>query len=73
MSLSDRDKAVELLISIMVQNPFDSTKKHYYKSLSNHIINSLLKAGYVNDKMLVNISEVQDELDQAIFKCKVEE
>jgi len=38
----------------------------------NYILNQLMKAGYTNDKTIVDVSEIQDKLKQAVFKCRTD-
>jgi len=43
------------------------------RATANSILNRLFKDGYLNEKVSVDASEIQDQLEQAVFKCKVEE
>lgn len=73
MSLKDREKALEIIDSTVRKFYTSSDPKYPNITISNYILNKLFKAGYLNDKILVHADEVKDELDQAVFKCKVEE
>jgi hypothetical protein len=77
MSLKDRKKAIDIVASAIVENYFDQNQNasitDFDRAVSSRVLNELLKAGYLNDKASVHASEIGDELDQAIFKCKVQE
>jgi len=70
MSLKERKNAVKI-----IQDAIERTYGNYVHdySAANYILNQLLRAGYLNDKVSVTMSEALDDLDKAIFKCKVEE
>lgn len=74
MSLKERDDAIGIIAAaIMDIDRSDNRTNTTYGMAGSIVLNKLLKAGYLNDKIIVNIEEVQDQMNQAIFKCKVKE
>lgn len=43
------------------------------RNTGNYILNQLLKAGYLNDRVIVHANEILDELETAPFKCNTED
>jgi hypothetical protein len=71
MSLKEREEAKEIIKKALIE-----MFGYYYSEFdypSDYILNQLLKAGYLNDKVTVQADDVFDQLEQAVFKCKVEE
>ncbi len=73
MSLEGRQKAVEQIVSVLSAAYEQETDNESHKRIAGYILNKLLKSGFLNDKATVYVHEVEEELKQAIFKCKVEE
>ena len=72
MSLKEREEAKDIVAAILARwGTFQGAMNN--RDLANHILNQLLKFGYLNDKVTVQADEVFDQLEQAAFKCKVEE
>jgi hypothetical protein len=70
MSQQNRDRAIEIVAAGITLGLFHAAR---HRNIANYIINQLLKEGFLSDKVVVDATEVQDELDKAVFKCKVEE
>ena len=71
-----KEKRVEAVMAIYDIISFAYIKPDSHDldmAISSAILNELLKRGFLNEKVLVHADEVKDELDQAVFKCKVEE
>lgn len=60
MSLENRQKAVQII---------DKGIKSQHSA--NYILNQLLRAGFLNDKVTVHAHELKDEMDKAVFKCRI--
>lgn len=73
MSLSHRNKAIDIIAHSLDRIYSQTTPDLSRKVVANHILNQLLRGGYLNEKVLVHVDEIKDELDKSIFKCKVEE
>ena len=73
MSLKNREKAIDIISTIIGWKVIPDNDNVSDKLLANHILNKLLKAGFLNDETSVHASEIREELGQAAFKCKVEE
>ena len=73
MSIKDREKAINAICYIIEQISYPRLNPNQDRATANSILNRLFKDGYLNEKVSVDASEIQDQLEQAVFKCKVEE
>jgi hypothetical protein len=68
MSLHERKKA-KRVIELALKDYHSLTPIR----MANVILNKLLKAGYLNDKVVVQADDVFNELQKSPFKCRIEE
>ena len=73
MSLEGRQKAVEMITSVLLSAYDWKADLEYNKRIASCIMNHLLGGGYLNDNATVYVHEVEEEFKQVVFKCKVEE
>ena len=72
MSLEEREKAVKI-IKKALERAYGIQNEDKDDYAASYILNQLLRAGYLNSKTTVYVDEIKDELEKAVFKCKVEE